>query len=78
MKFGADIHGSQRINPYDFGDPLTFPLAPAKGQHLSEICKNYEISYMRMNCNHFGDPFTFHSTNFRSNICPIYTKYLQN
>ncbi len=23
MKFGTDIHGSQRMNPNNFGDPLT-------------------------------------------------------
>ncbi len=25
MKFGVDIHGPQRMNPYDYGDLLTFP-----------------------------------------------------
>lgn len=24
----TDIHGTQRTNPTDLGDPLTFPLAP--------------------------------------------------
>ncbi len=28
MEFCTDIHGFQRMNPNDFGDPLTFPLAP--------------------------------------------------
>lgn len=39
MKFSEDVHGPQRINPdllgwgwlvclCDFGDPLTFPVAP--------------------------------------------------
>ncbi len=39
LKFCTDIHGAQRINPNDFGDPLTFPLAPPAGitYHLS--CK---------------------------------------
>ncbi len=37
MKFGADIHGAQRMIPRDFGDPLTFHLMPPAGQsfHLS-------------------------------------------
>ncbi len=26
--FWTDIHGSLRVNPSDFVDPLTFPLAP--------------------------------------------------
>lgn len=28
MTFGAAIHGSQRMKPTEFADPLTFPLAP--------------------------------------------------
>lgn len=32
MKFGADILGSQRMNPPDFGDPMIFPLAPPAGR----------------------------------------------
>lgn len=27
-KFGPDIHGTQRPNPTDIGDPLTLCLAP--------------------------------------------------
>lgn len=30
MKFYTDIHGAQRMNLHDFGNPLTFPqMAPA-------------------------------------------------
>ena len=29
-----DIHGSQRMNPTNFGDPLTFSVAPPQGSHL--------------------------------------------
>lgn len=25
MEFGPDIRGPQRLNPSDFGNPLTFP-----------------------------------------------------
>lgn len=32
MKFCAEIHGW--INPTDFGNPPTFPLAPPAGQHF--------------------------------------------
>ncbi len=28
LKLRTDIHGLQMMNPNDFGDPLTFPLAP--------------------------------------------------
>ncbi len=28
IKFCTDFHGSQRMNPNDFGDPMTFPLVP--------------------------------------------------
>ncbi len=37
MKFCTYIDGSQKMNPADFGDPLTFHLAPPAGQsfHLS-------------------------------------------
>ena len=28
MDLGTGIRGSQRMNPFDFSDPLTFPLAP--------------------------------------------------
>ncbi len=28
----TDIYGPQRINPIDFGDLHTFPLAPPAGQ----------------------------------------------
>ncbi len=31
----TDIHGSQTMYLNDFGDPLTFPLAPSCGSHLS-------------------------------------------
>lgn len=32
MKFDTDIHGPQKINPIDFGDPLTFHLVQTTGQ----------------------------------------------
>lgn len=37
MQFGGEIHGPQRMNPDDLGEPLTFPLPPPAGQtfHLS-------------------------------------------
>ncbi len=35
MKFGADIHGPQRMHPNDFGDPLAFPLVLPLGQDLN-------------------------------------------
>ncbi len=37
MKFGKHMHAPLRMNCHDFGDPLTFLLAPSSGQifHLS-------------------------------------------
>lgn len=37
MNICADINGTQRMNPDDFSDPLTFSVAPLAGQsvHLS-------------------------------------------
>lgn len=32
--FWFDMHGSRRMKPADFGDPLTFPLTPQRGWHL--------------------------------------------
>ncbi len=35
MKFSADIGGAQRMNPIDFGEILTFHLAPPAGQNFN-------------------------------------------
>ena len=46
MKLSTDIHGAQRINPDDFGDPLPFHLTLLAGNifHLcSEISQHFEI-----------------------------------
>ncbi len=34
MGICTGIHDPQRMNPNDFGDPLTFPLAPPQGSNL--------------------------------------------
>lgn len=34
MKFCTRIRGPQRMNATDFGDPLSFRLAPPQGLHL--------------------------------------------
>lgn len=34
MKFGTNIHGPQRMNLTDFGDPVTFALAGT--QHVQD------------------------------------------
>ncbi len=39
MKFGTDIHGVQKINFTDFGDPLTFPVATPAGQSFHLLCE---------------------------------------
>ncbi len=39
IKFCTDVHGSQRMNPTDFGDPLTFSLAPPAGQSFHLSCE---------------------------------------
>ncbi len=35
MKCGSDLHVLQRMNCDDFGDPLTFHLAPSSGRHVN-------------------------------------------
>lgn len=37
MNFRIDIHGPQRVNPNNFGDPRTFPVAlpPSQIFHFS-------------------------------------------
>ncbi len=35
MKFCTNIHGPQKMNPKNFGDPLTFPLAPPSDQNFN-------------------------------------------
>ena len=35
MKCGPDTQGAQRINANDFGNPLTFPLAPSAGHIIN-------------------------------------------
>lgn len=35
MKFIKDTRDAQRMNNNDFGDPLTFPVAPAAAAALS-------------------------------------------
>ncbi len=44
LKICADIHGAQRMNPDDFGDPLTFLLVRQAGQivHFHVFCEMYE------------------------------------
>ncbi len=39
MKFGAHIHGSQKMYPNDFGDPLDFTLAPPQGWSFHLSCE---------------------------------------
>ncbi len=39
-KFDTDIHGPQRMNPTDFGDPLTFPVLPPASQSFHSSCEN--------------------------------------
>lgn len=40
----ADIHGSQTMNPNDFGDPPTFPLPLPQGYHWWFWVKYYSIA----------------------------------
>lgn len=36
MRFGTDIHGAQTMNANDFGDPMTFHVAPP-------ACKSFHL-----------------------------------
>lgn len=68
MKFSTDVHVPQRMNPTDFGDDLTFHLAPPAGQsfNLSSEISHYlpdvlgqHFIQTRTVPNYFGDPLTF-------------------
>lgn len=68
MKSGTDIHGSQKMNPNDSGEPLTHVMPPA-----GQILFNYPIQplhlqgglahilvqcFPTMNSYNFTDPLT--------------------
>lgn len=44
MNFGPDVHGSQRKNPDEFGDPLTFHLMPQTGLSFKFIQQTISTS----------------------------------
>ncbi len=44
MKLCKDIHGPHRMNPTDFGDPLTFHLAASSGQ-IFNLYKQYSAVF---------------------------------
>ncbi len=69
MDFCTDIHGAQKMNPNDFGDPMNFPLAPWCGCFDWNVLTTFGwISIksthihgsLRMNSNNFDDPLTFY------------------
>ena len=37
MKFTTDLHGPWTIHSRDFGDPLTFSLAPPEGEDFTTL-----------------------------------------
>ena len=41
MKFCTDIHDPQKMNPTDFGDPLTFPVVGGTTSYFSMKYLNY-------------------------------------
>ncbi len=45
MKFVSEIHVSLRMNCNKFGDPLTFHVAPSKGQ-LFRFCSSLVYDQM--------------------------------
>ncbi len=55
IKFGINIHGAQRMNSADFGDSLTFPLAPPLSLHLWFCLKclnDYWVDWNELRCRH--------------------------
>ncbi len=46
MNFSADVYGSQRMNPNNSGDPLTFPLASPAGKVFTYPVKYLNIHLM--------------------------------
>ncbi len=52
MKFQTNTQAPLKMNPTDFGDHLTFPLAPPAGQNLS-----FSVKYLKnywMDCHEIG------------------------
>ncbi len=86
MKFCTDIHGLQRMDPMDLGDPLTLPLVPPQSLHLWFWAKLGGLTWkigtdnhvpLRVNCRNFAEPLTPHLV-IKILICPKLSKYLQN
>ncbi len=46
VKFCTDIHASQRMNPTDFDDSLTFPLVPPWGWHFWSLMEYLSAYWM--------------------------------
>ncbi len=70
MKFGTDTHGGERVKINDFGNPLTFHLAPPAGKcshssseisqyPLDGLAQNFVQTFLKVMYPHdFGDPLT--------------------
>lgn len=84
MKYFTDIHGPQRMNHNDCGDPLTFLLAPSSGWHLGLEVKSLNncrmdyheiwfrhLHYLQVKLNNYGDRITFHPEVRSKLIFPI-------
>ncbi len=50
MNCCTDIHGSQRMFPNDFSDPLTFRLAPPVGQFQFVLHIYTNAIHISLNC----------------------------
>lgn len=48
MKLCTNMHGPQRINPSDFGDPLIFRLAHTAGQIYNMILTSMWFEVLAM------------------------------
>ena len=51
LKFDLNIHGLQRMFPYNFGDPLTVPLEQVNVLHINGSMRIYPVE--------LSDPLTF-------------------
>lgn len=59
MTFGTHIHRAQRKVLNDFGNPLTFYLAPPAGQYL-HLSSEMSLHLLYTLAQHFVQTFTVH------------------
>lgn len=74
MMFCTDIHGLQRMNLIDFGDPKTFLLAPSAGQSyflLIQLNLSTSSRWIGTSCTDIHGSHTVYLNSFNSLTFPL-------